>query len=63
MQTAASSLECFCIYGRVLARKPRFTSLTVDDEAALRDLPPVSSEARVVLTRDTTPSGADLRHI
>lgn len=40
-----------------------FTSLTVVYETTLSNLPPVSSEAVVVLTQPTAPLGAVLRHI
>lgn len=47
----------------VLTQKHHFTSPAVDHETTQRNLPPVSSEAFVVLTQPTAPSGADLRHI
>lgn len=46
-----------------LNQKHSLTSPAVDYETPLNNLPPVSSEAFVVLTQPTTPLGADLRHI
>lgn len=72
MQTAASPV-CYWIHhvflhglnfcNHVLTQKYQLTSLTVGHETTLRNLPPVSSEASVVLTQPLTPLAADLRHI